>query len=58
MDSQIDFTKGSFSYDLSDFVIVCFCLVQLVSDVRQDCFVNFCSWCVIIIWLSTILEIF
>jgi len=55
MDSQIDFTKGTFSYDLSDFVIVYFGLVHFISDVRQDCFVNFCSWCVIIIWLSIIL---
>ena len=36
MDSQIDFTKGSFSYDLSDFVIVYFCLVHFISDVRPD----------------------
>lgn len=58
MNSQIDFTKGSFSYDLSDFVIVYFCLVIFIFDVGQNRFVNLCSWCITLSWLSIILQLF
>lgn len=56
MNSQIDFTEGTLTYDFSNFIILSFCLVQTISDIGQDGVVDLLPGShidlVIYLWLS------